>query len=138
MGRIHAPTGTNLIAAREMAPVYARNLSAAVTAALKPVSAIAQLREGAAPDEVIAAVAHLRASQVEVDRWADQLVGVAVLGGAAPTSTAAVLQMRPATLRARLRSTWAAARGKQLQRDPKRGDGWGLATAQGPIQGGAA
>ena len=82
MGRIHAPTGTNLIASREMAPVYARNLSAAVTTALKPVSALAQLREGASPDEVIAAVAHLRASQVEVDRWADQLVGVAVLGGA--------------------------------------------------------
>ncbi|MCB0929977.1 MAG: hypothetical protein U0R77_05865 [Mycolicibacterium insubricum] len=113
-------------------------MASAVTAALKPVSEIAKLREGASPDEVLAAVAHLRQRQVEIDRWADQLVGVAILGGVAPTTAAVVLQMRPATLRARLRSTWAAARGKPMQRDPKRKDGWGLVPAQAPIQGGAA
>lgn len=137
MGRIHAPTGTNLIASREMAPMYARLVVTAITAAAKPLTLLAQ-SDSATPDEVVAAVAHLRAAQAEIATRIDHLVGVAILGGAAPTTTAHALRAHPASLRARLKATWAGARGKHMQRDPSRSDGWGLAAIQQPVQGGAA
>lgn len=129
MSRIAAPNGTNLIASREMSPRYAQRATAAISEAQRALALLAN-SEVADPQQVIAAVAHWRSAQAEISRWTDQLVGVAVMGGAPPTTAARALGMRASTLSHRLVKTWAAARGKQMRRDAGRGDGWTISASQ--------
>lgn len=130
MSRKPTPTPINHQAARELAPVHARRLMQALGRASEGVSAVA-IAEAATPEAVVVAVAKLRAGQSEIDGLVYALAGVAVLGGAAYSTTARAIGLRPGTLAEKLRGTWASARGEQLARDPARTDGW---TLQGATQ----
>jgi hypothetical protein len=123
MSRRCKPTDTNVAAARELLPRYARLAMAALGQSTAQLQAIAN-REESSPEEVIAAVARIRQLSGLVDRKLSELLGVAVLGGASVSTTARKVGVRPQTLAVQLAGTWAEAKGAALVPDPAAVDGW--------------
>lgn len=81
MGRTLAPTTSNLIAGRELAPHYARDLKDGYLQALAGVAAIAG-RETVEPTDGLRALALLHASSEALADAELQLVGALLLAGA--------------------------------------------------------
>ncbi|RDH11469.1 hypothetical protein [Tsukamurella pulmonis] len=125
MGRTLAPTTSNLIAGRELAPHYARDLKDAYIRALAGIGSISG-RDTVEPADGLRALALLHASSEALTEAEHQLVGALLLAGATRAECAAALGIRPQTLSARLAAarTWATRIGTELVPDPNRHGNW--------------
>ncbi len=117
------PTGTNLLAAQELSRPVVTAMLGEIGAASKPLVDIAQAPGAVSPTMLVAAVVAWLQAGPRILAAAIAVLGVAVLGGEAVTTTARLVGMRPATLGERLRTTWAGARGSEMVRA---GDSWAL------------
>lgn len=117
------PTATNLIAYQELSRPIVTAMLTEISVASKPLLDIVQGSGAMSSTQLVAAVVAWIKAGPRILAAAIQVLGVAVLGGEAVTTTARRIGMRPATLGERLHSTWAGARGSELVRD---GDAWAV------------
>lgn len=109
------PTGGNQRAAQELAPGFAADALKAIRAAAEALNALSKT-DAPTPEQTLSAVLTWHAGKKEIARLEHELLGCAVLGGAAPSTTAAKLSVRPQTLSAWLAGTVADLRGQELKR----------------------
>ncbi|GAA4402582.1 hypothetical protein [Tsukamurella soli] len=122
----HRPTYTNVLASRELIPGSARALMRTIATATEALNRIA-VAESGDPATVVAAVAAWKRAQDQINAYTDDLLGLAVLGGAAVSTTARATGQRPETLATRLAASPAASlRGLDLVRV---GDEWVVDTS---------
>ncbi|MGB5113520.1 MAG: hypothetical protein WBO08_18640 [Mycobacterium sp.] len=117
------PTATNLLAAQELSRPVVTAMMTEISIASKPLLDVVQTSGAVSPTTLVAAVVAWIKAGPRIAAAAIAVLGVAVLGGEAVTTTARLIGMRPATLGERLRTTWAGARGSELIRD---GDTWAV------------
>jgi len=109
------PTGGNQRAAQELAPGFAADALRAIRSAAEALNALS--KTGApTPEQTLSAVLTWRAGQAEIQRLERELLGCAVLGGAATSTTATKLSVRPQTLSSWLAGTVSDLRGRELKR----------------------
>lgn len=113
------PTGGNQRAAAELAPIFAAEALKAVRTAAEALNALSKA-DAATPEQTLSAVLTWRVGLAEIQRLERELLGCAVLGGAAVSTTATKLSVRPQTLSSWLASTVARWRGTEPQ---ARGEG---------------
>lgn len=112
MARLKNPSHEDIFFARSEAPKAAAAVGEALVAAVSALQQIAS-QQHATPEEAVAAVAAFRAGQATVESALLELLGLAVLGGAAISSAASAIGVRRETLGRRLASTTAGKRGEQ-------------------------
>lgn len=109
------PTSVNIQAAAELAGPAVRKLLDALVEATGPLAELAAQETPPTPEQLVAAVATLRAAELDVlPKLEYAVVGVAVLGGAPVVATARDIRVRPQTLNENLRRTRAAGRGRPM------------------------
>lgn len=108
------PTPANLQAAAELAPGLVAELSEALGEAQLPLYELTQRDTPPSAVELVDAIATLRAEAERIRRLEYKVLGVAVLGGAAVTTTARAIGVRPSTLSDNLAGTRAQGRGKPM------------------------
>lgn len=111
-----SPTDSNKAAASQFGPVYAKQMLEQIRAAGKRLHELSG-QPTATPEEILGAVLAWRAALPAITDTDHQLIGSAILGGAAVTTTASKLGVRPQTLSAWLASTVAQHRGRELHFD---------------------
>lgn len=111
------PTDSNKAAAADFGPTFAKLMLSQIRDAEKRLTELAD-QPTATPEQIMGAVLAWRSGQPGIRDTEHQLIGSAVLGGAAVTTTAAKLVVRPQTLAAWLAKTVAAVRGQELYFDP--------------------
>ncbi|MFC7756141.1 hypothetical protein [Tsukamurella soli] len=122
----HRPTHSNIQASRELIPGSARALMRAIGGATEALNKLAVAEQGD-PTAVVAAVAAWKRAAAEIDARVDDLLSLAILGGAAVSTTARATGQRPETLATRLAaSPVAQLRGLDLVRV---GDEWVVDTS---------
>lgn len=109
------PTGGNQRAAAELAPTFAADALKAISTAAEALAALSKTATPT-PEQTLSAVLTWRAGQQAIQRLERELLGCAVLGGAAPSTTATKLSVRPQTLSAWLAGTVSDLRGQELKR----------------------
>ncbi|SKM36128.1 Uncharacterised protein [Mycobacteroides abscessus subsp. abscessus] len=112
----YAPTDSNRAAAAQFGPVYAKLLLEQVRTAGKQLHELSEMPT-ATPEEILGAVLAWEAGQDEIAKLKKEMLGSAILGGAAVTTTASKLGVRPQTLAAWLATTVAQFRGRELYLD---------------------
>lgn len=115
------PTGSNQRMSQELAPLRAAEAIRAIGTAAEALAALSKAT-APTPEQTLSAVLTWRAGQAEIQRLERELLGAAVLGGAAVSTTAAKLPVRPQTLSGWLGSTAAQWRGTEMKRLEK--DRW--------------
>lgn len=108
------PTAANIQAASELAGPAVRKLLDALVEATGPLAELAAQEAPPTPAQLVAAVAALRSAAPDIRKLEYAVVGVAVLGGAPPVTTARDIGVRPQTLNENLRRTRAAGRGRPM------------------------
>lgn len=109
------PTDVNIQAASELAGPAVRKLLDALVEATGPLAELAAQDTPPTPEQLVAAVATLRAAELDViPKLEYAVVGVAVLGGAPVVATARDIRVRPQTLNENLRRTRAVGRGRAM------------------------
>lgn len=111
MARLKNPSHDDIFTSRTEAPKAAKAVVQALAEASKLLRQIAA-QDHVGSTEIVAALSELKAGQHEVNRAALQLAGLAVSGGAAISTTAIALGMRPETLGRRLAAIDAGRRGE--------------------------
>ncbi|WP_435594683.1 hypothetical protein [Tsukamurella tyrosinosolvens] len=109
------PSGSNQRMCAELAPLRAAEAIRAIGTAAEALAALSKATDPT-PEQTLSAVLAWRAGQAEVQRLERELLGAAVLGGAAVSTTAAKLSIRPQTLSSWLGSTAARWRGTEMKR----------------------
>lgn len=109
------PSGSNERMAGELAPMRAAEAIRAIGTAAEALAALSKATDPT-PEQTLSAVLTWRAGQQEIQRLERELLGCAVLGGAAVSTTAAKLSIRPQTLSSWLGSTVARWRGTEMKR----------------------
>ncbi|MGV7586308.1 hypothetical protein PJI74_01070 [Mycobacterium kansasii] len=112
----YAPTDSNRAAAAQLGPVYVKQMLDGIREAGKRLHELSG-QSTLTPEEAMSAVLTWRAAQDELARVEHELIGCAILGGAAVTTTASKLSVRPQTLAAWLAKTVAQYRGRELRLD---------------------
>lgn len=109
------PTAANVQAAAELAGPAVKKLLDALVDATGPLAELAAQETPPTPAQLVAAVATLRAAELdEIPKLEYEVVGVAVLGGAPVVTTARDIRVRPQTLSENLRRTRAKMRGRPM------------------------
>ncbi|MBS4102934.1 hypothetical protein [Tsukamurella paurometabola] len=111
-------TGSNQRAAGELAPLRAAEAIRAIGTAAEALAALSKATDPT-PEQALSAVLTWRAGQQDIQRLERELLGCAVLGGAAVSTTAAKLSVRPQTVSSWLGSTAARWRGQEMKRVEK-------------------
>ncbi|SHX66156.1 Uncharacterised protein [Mycobacteroides abscessus subsp. abscessus] len=111
-----SPTDSNKAAAAQFGPAYAKQMMDQIRAAGKRLHELSG-QPTATPEEILGAVLAWRAALPAITGIEHDLIGSAVLGGAAVTTTASKLTVRPQTLAAWLAKTVAQYRGRELYFD---------------------
>lgn len=109
------PSGSNQRMAGELAPMRAVEAIRAIGTAAEALAALSKA-SAPTPEQTLSAVLTWRAGQAEIARLERELLGAAVLGGAAVSTTAAKLSVRPQTLSSWLAGTAAQWRGQEMRR----------------------
>jgi len=109
------PTGGNQRASAELAPTFARDALTAISSAAEALNALSKTTDPT-PEQMLSAVLTWRAGQAEIQGLERELLGCAILGGAAASTTATKLSVRPQTLSAWLAGTVSDLRGRELKR----------------------
>ena len=112
------PTPANLAAAADLAKPTVKRLFDTMGEAAAPLYALTQSETPPTPQQLVEAIASLRAAADEIRRLEYAVLGVAVLGGAAVTTTARKVGVRPTTLSENLASTRAVGRGRPMSQLP--------------------
>ncbi|SKQ26773.1 hypothetical protein [Mycobacteroides abscessus] len=109
------PTAVNIQAAAELAGPAVKRLLDALVEATGPLAELAAQEAPPTPEQLVAAVAALRAAEKdEIPKLEYKVLGVAVLGGAPVVTTARDIGVRPQTLSENLRRTRAKMRGRPM------------------------
>lgn len=108
------PTAANLAAAAELAPAAVQKLSAAIGEASLPLYRLTQQEVPPTPEQLVGAIVQLRNAADAIKKLEYQVLGIAVLGGAAVTTTARAIGVRPTTLSDNLAGTRAVGRGRPM------------------------
>lgn len=115
------PTASNMLASRELAQAYAKEILERIGTAAKGLQQLSE-NPDASPNEIIAAVGQWTRLQPGIKDGAFELLGAAVLGGATVTTAARQgAGIRPTTLSEHLTNSVARFRGQEIARD---GEGW--------------
>lgn len=108
-------TGSNQRAAAELAPMRAAEAIRAIGTSAEALAALSK-NSAPTPEQALSAVLTWRAGQQEIQRLERELLGCAVLGGGAVSTTAAKMRVRPQTLSSWLAGTVARWRGQEMRR----------------------
>ncbi len=111
-------TGSNQRMSTELAPLRAAEAIRAIGTAAEALAALSKAT-APSPKQTLSAVLTWRAGQAEIARLERELLGCAVLGGEAVSTTAAKLSVRPQTLSSWLAGTAARWRGQEMRRVEK-------------------
>ncbi|MBF9519507.1 hypothetical protein [Mycobacteroides chelonae] len=109
------PTGGNQRAAAELAPLFAADALKAISTAAEALAALSKATDPT-PEQMLSAVLQWNTGLAEINRLGHELLGCAVLGGAAVSTTATKLSVRPQTLSSWLAGTVADHRGTEQKR----------------------
>ncbi|NOR99716.1 hypothetical protein [Mycobacteroides abscessus] len=109
------PTGSNQRMAAELAPGLAADALKAIRTAAEALNALSKTTDPT-PEQTLSAVLTWHAGLAEISRLGHELLGCAVLGGAAVSTTATKLSVRPQTLSSWLAGTVADHRGQEQKR----------------------
>ncbi|SHP27612.1 Uncharacterised protein [Mycobacteroides abscessus subsp. abscessus] len=109
------PTGGNQRMAAELAPGLAADALKAIRTAAEALNALSKTTDPT-PEQTLSAVLTWHAGLAEISRLGHELLGCAVLGGAAVSTTATKLSVRPQTLSSWLAGTVADHRGTEQKR----------------------
>ncbi|WP_458317937.1 hypothetical protein [Mycolicibacterium brisbanense] len=112
------PTGGNQRAAQELAPVFAADAVRAIRSAAEALNALSKTTDPT-PEQMLSAVLQWHTGLAEISRPVHEMLGCAVLGGAAVSTTASKLSVRPQTLSSWLAGTVARWRGLEMKRVKK-------------------
>lgn len=112
------PSEANKAAAADLAKPAVQRLFDTMGEAAAPLYALAQSDEAPTPQQLVEAIASLRGAADAIRKLEYQVLGVAVLGGAAVTTTARKVGVRPTTLSENLASTRAVGRGRPMSQLP--------------------
>ncbi|AUN38631.1 hypothetical protein [Tsukamurella tyrosinosolvens] len=107
-------TGSNQRMAAELAPLRAAEAIRAIGTAAEALAALSK-SSAPTPEQALSAVLTWRGGQQEIQRLQRELLGCAVLGGGAVSTTAAKLSVRPQTLSSWLAGTVARWRGQEMK-----------------------
>ncbi|BDD80283.1 hypothetical protein TPB0596_00460 [Tsukamurella pulmonis] len=111
-------TGSNQRMSQELAPLRAAEAIRAIGHAAEALAALSKAT-APTPEQVLSAVLTWRAGQQDIQCLERELLGCAVLGGQAVSTTAAKLSVRPQTLSSWLAGTVARWRGQEMRRVEK-------------------
>ncbi len=109
-----APTSTNLAAARDLSRPAVDKFVQLVGSSVMPLVDLVQADEPPTPAQIVDALQVWREAAEAIDQQAYFVAGIAIMGGAAVTTSARKMRVRPATLSERLAETWAMLRGRDL------------------------
>lgn len=112
------PSAANIAAAADLAKPAVQKLFDTMGEAAAPLYALTQSEEPPTPAQLVEAIASLRDAADSIKKLEYQVLGVAVLGGAAVTTTARKVGVRPTTLSENLASTRAVGRGRPMSQLP--------------------
>lgn len=108
-------TGSNQRMSQELAPAFAADALKAIGTAAEALHALSKTTDPT-PEQMLSAVLQWHSGLAEIARPVHELLGAAVLGGAAVSTTASKLSVRPQTLSSWLAGTVAQWRGTEMRR----------------------